>query len=314
MEGMVKSYLKEVILLLRTDFDTEAFGKRLQKQNISLQIMKAGYLSPEELFQGKDTPLLVLSDDERICKWMLENQFPVIGLEHNRSDIENVSEGRGEILWKLPYVIQDLHDIDVMYLERIYRRFKGIPWDILETDRCLLREVTVEDVERIAEIYQAPSVKKYMEPLYEPLEREVAYVEDYIKKIYGFYGYGTWIIIEKSSGKIIGRAGIENYGNQSREEGGTQEMESDNPIETENGIELGYLIEDAYQGQGYGYEVCSAILEYARENLEIPVIWTRIQKENEASIALCKKLGFVEKMQENTRYEQDMHLFRYGGN
>ena len=310
MERAVKGtnvhYLKNVIIFQKDVFHTEMFQHTMQEQKIPLQIIKTENLSAEEIQQEleekyqqwkmeKDnqiTNMLVISDDGAVCKWMYENQIPLIALEHKYMDSEKDSEKREEIFWKMPYVLQEINDINVIYLEKIYRRFTGIPWDILETNRCRLREITVEDVPRIAEIYQTPSVKKHMEPLYEPLEREVAYVEDYIKNVYGFYEYGTWIIIEKSSGEIIGRAGLENYGRSVDKE----EVEQ---------IELGYLIEDAYQGKGYAYEVCSAILEYAKEELHMHSIWARISADNKVSIELCRKLGFSYVNQ----YDGDMLLF-----
>jgi len=252
--------------------------------------------------ENRESQVLVISDQEEVCQWMLKENIPILALERETT----VTESAKQIFWKMPYVIQDICDTDVIYLERIYRRFKGIPWDILETERCRLREITVEDVPRIAEIYQSPSVKKYMEPLYEPLEREVAYVEDYIKNVYGFYEYGTWVIVEKSSGVIIGRAGLENYqANVNTEENEMKKEEIEEAEETQ--IELGYFIEDAYQRQGYAYEVCIAILYYAKKELNISTIWTRIRKDNRVSIALCEKLGF--ELVPSKKEENDMLLF-----
>ena len=45
------------------------------------------------------------------------------------------------------YVVENLNALDTEYAEWVYRRFKGLPWTILETDRCVIRETTVEDVD-----------------------------------------------------------------------------------------------------------------------------------------------------------------------
>ena len=34
----------------------------------------------------------------------------------------------------------------------------------------------------------------------------------YIKNMYGFFEYGLWLVFEKKSGELIGRAGIEASG------------------------------------------------------------------------------------------------------
>lgn len=68
----------------------------------------------------------------------------------------------------------------------------------------------------------------YVEPLY-PYEKEREYQESYIRYMYGFYGYGMWIVCDRESGKLIGRAGVEH-----REELGDE-------------LEFGYAIGVDYQ-------------------------------------------------------------------
>ena len=107
------------------------------------------------------------------------------------------------------YCVEDLNDIDEAYEDRVYRRFKGIPWDIAETPRLKIREIKVEDVKRLYELYRDESITRYMEPLFEDPKQEEEYTKAYIKNVYGFYGYGMWIIESKESGQVIGRAGLE---------------------------------------------------------------------------------------------------------
>ena len=56
--------------------------------------------------------------------------------------------------------------------------------------------------------------------------------------------------------------------------------------------ELGYMIRKNRQGQGLAYEVCTAILAYAKEELGFEKLFARTRKENLASAMLLKKLGF----------------------
>lgn len=211
--------------------------------------------------------VLVISDDSKVCNWMCEKAVPVVAVLHGNN-------ARNDF-WKIAYAIENLENLNAEYFEHIYRRYRGIPLDILETERCILREITVEDVDRIAKIYESPTVKRFMEPLYSPIEKEKEYTKNYIKNIYGFYEYGMWVIVEKNYGMIIGKAGLESY--------------ADNDEEV---IELGYLITEEYQRKRYGYEVCKAILNYAKEILCVDFVETNIEKENIASIKLCEKLGF----------------------
>lgn len=188
-------------------------------------------------------------------------------------------ENRSEDFSEFPYAVEDLEIMDEetkeLYFERVYRRLRGIPWDILETERCTLRETTVEDVDAFYELYKDPSMTLYMEDLYEDPEEERQYIRDYIKNQYGFYDYGVWTVIEKESGTIIGRAGL-----------------SVRPGEEDP--ELGFLIGVPWQGKGYATEVCRAIIQYAATQLEAKGVVAYVQPENKASIRVCEKVGMTE--------------------
>lgn len=131
--------------------------------------------------------------------------------------------------------------------------------------------MTVEDVDRLYEIYEDSSITRYMENLYADREKERKYAEDYRRYIYEFYGYGIWIIEEKETGTIIGRAGIE---------------------PKEEDVELGYMIALPWQRKGYAFEVCGAILEYVWKEVGCGRIVSQVQPDNISSIGLLKKLRF----------------------
>lgn len=183
---------------------------------------------------------------------------------------------RGEDFSEFPYAVENFDEMDEEekseYLEGIYRRIKGIPWDILETKRCLLRETTVEDVDTFYELYADPVMTLYMEDLFEDPEEERQYIRDYIKNQYGFYDFGVWTVTLKESGKIIGRAGL-----------------SVRPGEEDP--ELGFLIGVPWQGKGYATEVCEAVIDYAVNVLDAKGVVAYVVPENLSSIRVCEKLG-----------------------
>lgn len=170
------------------------------------------------------------------------------------------------------YVIEQIEELDFEAIDMAYRRLAGLAWDILKTKRCVVRETTVEDVDAFYQIYAEPEITKYMEDLYADRDEEIAYIEEYREKVYSFYGYGMWTVLTKE-GTVIGRAGI------SWREG------FDLP-------ELGFVIGVPWQRQGYAYEVCRAILDYAYEELGFTQIQALVMEENQKSAALCRKLGF----------------------
>ena len=179
----------------------------------------------------------------------------------------------GQDFSRFLFAAEDPEDLEEEYIRRVYRRLKGLPWEIAETARCLIRETTPEDVEEFYRIYSDPSITRYMDGLYPEREQEKRYIREYIEKVYTFYGFGVWTVVEKESGAVIGRAGL------SYREG------YDDP-------ELGFIIGVPWQGKGYAREVCRAVLDYAWNALEFDRVQALVEPGNEASLRLCEELGF----------------------
>ena len=87
------------------------------------------------------------------------------------------------------YCIDSLYDMSDETLLRLYQRANDSPWTILETKRCVVREITLADIDRLYEVYSDPLVKKYIEDLYEDKEEEIRFTKDYIENQYKFYEY-----------------------------------------------------------------------------------------------------------------------------
>ena len=179
------------------------------------------------------------------------------------------------------YAVESLAELDIEYLERVRRRYNHIPWDIGETDRCLIRELSLSDLPALYELYDKPGMTDYVEPLYD-YETEIEYQKAYIENMYGFYEYGMWLVFSKETGKLIGRAGLEHD-------------------------ELGYMIAPELWNQGYATEVCRFIIDYARENTDFEELYCRIDERNEASVRLAKKLGFTN----SGHVDEDIHASIY---
>lgn len=172
------------------------------------------------------------------------------------------------------YLITDYENIDDDFYVKIWQRYMGLPWHILETDRCIVREMTADDVKPLYELYSDSSITRYTEPLFPDYEDELEYTHNYIHNIYEYFGFGTWIVERKSDRKIIGRAGF-NY-----------RPDYDIP-------EIGYVFGTDYQNNGYALEVCKAIIKYAYSELEFDSIMAFSSPENKPSLKLLTKLGFI---------------------
>lgn len=171
-------------------------------------------------------------------------------------------------------LIEGLEEVDETFLLRAYERKHGIPWTIVTTERCIVREITLDDLDGLFALYAGKGMTEYLDPLYE-YEKEKEYQQSYINYMYRLYGYGMWVVIEKATGELIGRVGIEN-----------REACDGEP-------ELGYMIDVSHQRKGYATEVCLAVIGYAWDFLEFDQLNCLIQKGNKASECLAEKLGFT---------------------
>lgn len=225
--------------------------------------------------------LLIAATDQTIA---IGKQLGIATMAYVNPDFPNQSYGGVEM------IVEGFDEVDADFLEKVYQRWHHIPWAILETERCFLREMTLEDLDGLFELYADEETGLYTEKL-RPYEEEKEYQRAYINHMYRYFGYGIWLVFSKETGELIGRAGLEH-----REIHGKTELE------------LGYLIGKKYQGKGYATEVCKAILDYAKENTDFEHINCVIREENKASVHLAEKLGFkyVEKIAINGR-----NLYRF---
>lgn len=221
----------------------------------------------EACISSKDrSGVIFVTDSAAVLRRLTAEGGYVIALLHDNNREEDLSAA--------PYAISDIEELEYASFEQAYLRLAGLPWKIAETERCIIRETTVEDVDAFYHIYAEPSITRYMDRLYEDPEEEKEYIRQYIEKVYGFYGYGLWTVLDKEDGRVIGRAGV------SWREG------FDIP-------EIGFVIAVPFQHKGYAYEVCRAVLECSSRELGFTGVQALVKRGNEASASLCRRLGFT---------------------
>lgn len=237
---------------------------------IELKIMEAGE-DAEAVLQAaarlyRKEELLFIADSREVFLYLYKEGYYVIALYHEQNRQVSFKEAL--------YAAEDVQQLALKSYDEVYRRLAGLPWDILETERLKVRESTVSDVEDFYRIYEEPSITYYMEDLFHDPDEERAYMESYIRQVYGFYGFGMWTVLLKETGEMIGRAGL------SVREG--YELP-----------ELGFVIAVPFQGKGYAFEVCRAVLDYAKEELLFDRVQALVQEQNVPSRRLLAKLGFM---------------------
>lgn len=256
----------ETVMELKYEAKLVALGEELQKQGVTVcwKFTEAGKTAVCET-EGETEGVLYLTDSPVLLEVLQLWGFYVAALAHEAN--QKVSF-RGNC-----YILEGLEGLEYSYLDGVYQRLAGIPWNILETERLKVRESTVADVDEFYRIYAEPSITYYMENLFEDPDMERAYMKNYIRRIYGFCGYGMWTILLKETGQVIGRAGL-------------------NVRDGYEEPELGFVIDASLQRRGYAEEVCTAILDYARTTLQFPKVRALTEPGNEASKKLLAKLGF----------------------
>lgn len=216
-----------------------------------------------QLTGKRSRELIFLSSNQSLLELAREADVPAIAYQKPETDT----------FLHADMVVEGFEEVDMIFLQRVYERHFNIPWTILETKRCIVRELELSDMDDLFSLYAEPGMTDYMEGLYE-YEEELEYQKAYIENMYRFYGYGMWLVFEKKTGTLIGRAGVEHR----------EELNGE--------MELGYAIRTSFQHQGYAYEVCQAIVQYAGEELQAHLLHCLIEKGNVISEKLAVKLGF----------------------
>jgi ribosomal-protein-alanine N-acetyltransferase len=149
---------------------------------------------------------------------------------------------------------------------------------IAETERLILRELVVEDETAMFELDSDPEVHRYVGN--SPVEsiEQIQDIIEFIQKQYEENGVGRWAVIEKSSNKFIGWAGLKLFKN---------EMNNHS-----NFYELGYRLIKSYWGKGYATEAALASVKYGIEKLGLKEIYAMTDVENINSKKVLEKAGF----------------------
>jgi len=148
---------------------------------------------------------------------------------------------------------------------------------ILETNRLILREFTIEDLPRMIEIGTNPIVMRQFPPELKTPERAKKVLDDVIEQ-YKDKGYSLYAVIYKADNKLIGFCGfLYNYTDDGKEF-----------------IELSYRLDNSYWNQGLATEAAIACRDFAFNKLNFEEFYSIIMDDNYASLAIARKLGLLE--------------------
>jgi RimJ/RimL family protein N-acetyltransferase len=139
----------------------------------------------------------------------------------------------------------------------------------LQTERLILRAMRVEDFPAYAEIMASPR-SVFMGGPFDQRAAWGMFCHDLALWI--LYGHGALMIDVRDTGECVGQIGI-NHG----------------PLFPEK--ELGWLLYEGFEGNGYATEAATAMRDWARDTLKLPTLVSYFDSENHRSMAVSARLG-----------------------
>ncbi|KGE19774.1 GNAT family N-acetyltransferase [Paenibacillus wynnii] len=143
----------------------------------------------------------------------------------------------------------------------------------LETERVILRKLTMDDAEDMYEYASDSEVAKYTTwEAHNSIEDSVGFLNFLIQK-YNNKQLAPWGIMLKSNQKVIGTCGYMNW------------------IPQINRAELAYALSREFWGKGIMTEAANEILEFGFDKMKLNRIEAFCLSENAGSKALMRKIG-----------------------
>ena len=144
---------------------------------------------------------------------------------------------------------------------------------VLETERMVLRRMTMSDVDDLMGIFSDPVAMRHY-----PATKSRTEAEEWVRWTLGSYrehGFGQWVAILKETDEFAGQCGLT-----------VQEVEG-----TEE-VEIGYLFLRRFWGRGLATEAARAVKEYGFA-LGYPRLVSIIDPHNIASQRVAVKTGLA---------------------
>lgn len=173
-----------------------------------------------------------------------------------------------------------------------------MPHVFLETERLLLRRVTVDDEDALVELDGDPAVTRYTGAGL-PTPREVIrdeIIPAWLRYYDRFEAFGFWVAVEKTSGAFLGWFHFRPH-----------------PDGTGDGVELGYRLRRSAWGKGYATEGSAALVSNGFTRPEVLRVYAEASQENTASWRVMEKVGlrFVRSFSDDDGTDDDGAVVEY---
>jgi RimJ/RimL family protein N-acetyltransferase len=144
---------------------------------------------------------------------------------------------------------------------------------VIETPRLTIRKWDLaRDLDDAVAIYGDPEVMRYIPCGALDKAQTERLVQRMIEKDKE-QGCGIWPVVHKAEGRVIGECGVTQIPGH------------------EPDIEIAWIFNKDYHGQGYASEAGRAVMEFAFTELHIARLYALIDRFNPRSIAVANRLG-----------------------
>lgn len=156
-------------------------------------------------------------------------------------------------------------------------------------ERVTLRPYRASDFDRLIAFYQT-SRTAYVggQQTRDKVWRDLCYDAGQ----WSLLGFGTWAIQERATGEFAGQAGLN--------------LPSDYPE-----VELGWILFEAFEGNGYALEATRMAKDFAFSRLGMTTLVSYIDPDNARSIRLAERLGAVRDLHARTPHGEPCLVYRH---
>ncbi|EJT3519463.1 GNAT family N-acetyltransferase [Vibrio parahaemolyticus] len=157
----------------------------------------------------------------------------------------------------------------------------------LTTERLILRLVSVDDAPFILDLYNHPDFYRFVGDKQMRTDYEAArYIKENMLRMEEKKGVSLLVVEDKQTKQPLGICGL---------------VKRDTLI----AYDIGYGFLPSAYGQGFAIEAAKAVIEYAKQAMQLSQLVAITNNDNIRSISLLKKLGFeferVEQQYDNGR-------------
>ena len=150
------------------------------------------------------------------------------------------------------------------------------PHIILETNRLLLRRLEKSDLDALFALYSDEETRQYFPEKTLNVEETSQELEWFLSGHPQHPELGLWATTLKETEQFIGRCGLLPWS-----------------INGQSEIEIAFLLDKTFWGQGFATEAARGIVNYGFEHLGLSRLICLIDPQNTASIRVAERIGMT---------------------